>query len=338
MTFFDTFSYQYLTQFLLITPTLQWILETPKTIGLEPKRPSLKAFSSAIALLVAVAIGFAIANHSPSYYTTLGVYSDASVSEITSGYRVLARKWHPDRNPGNEDAAIEFMKIQKAYDCLKDAQCRYIYDTWGINRFDEVRLTDDDLMMQMGIKYVISLMIVFILTFSKKVQSVRTFAFVALAVRAAVEAFLVKAPRSETQFPYLCPFEVVAFMDAVWPSFLNGMVVIGRSLFSDKEELMRNMMMNSYAMNLEVLSYTRAIARSVGDEGKQLHIPSELRDRLDRLEEFVDDISVRGKEIKAKIMSGQKQNKSSKRTWTGFIIDRGSSLLLFYVIANYILK
>ena len=59
------------------------------------------------------------------YYKTLGVSSTATAKEITSAYRKLAKKHHPDTNPGQEET---FKEISAAYDVLGDAERRKEYD------------------------------------------------------------------------------------------------------------------------------------------------------------------------------------------------------------------
>ena len=59
------------------------------------------------------------------YYKTLGVSSTANAKEITSAYRKLAKKHHPDTNPGHEET---FKEISAAYDVLGDADRRKEYD------------------------------------------------------------------------------------------------------------------------------------------------------------------------------------------------------------------
>jgi molecular chaperone DnaJ len=65
------------------------------------------------------------------YYEILGVKKDASKDEIKKAYRKLARKWHPDINPGNKDAEQKFKEISGAYDCLGDEKRRKLYDEFG---------------------------------------------------------------------------------------------------------------------------------------------------------------------------------------------------------------
>src|SRR6266700_2161057 len=58
------------------------------------------------------------------YYKILGVDKKASEKEIRSAYRKLARKYHPDVNPGDQKAEATFKKINAAYEVLPDAEKR----------------------------------------------------------------------------------------------------------------------------------------------------------------------------------------------------------------------
>lgn len=65
------------------------------------------------------------------YYEILGVKKDASKEEIKKAYRKLARKWHPDINPGNKEAEQRFKEISAAYDCLGNDEKKKLYDEFG---------------------------------------------------------------------------------------------------------------------------------------------------------------------------------------------------------------
>ena len=65
------------------------------------------------------------------YYEVLGVDRSASESELKAAYRKLALKYHPDRNPDNKTAEERFKEAAEAYDVLRDAQKRRIYDQYG---------------------------------------------------------------------------------------------------------------------------------------------------------------------------------------------------------------
>lgn len=70
------------------------------------------------------------------YYKILGVDRDASAAEIKKAYRKLARKYHPDVNPGNAETEARFKEIQEAYSVLSDKDKRRQYDTYGQVDFD----------------------------------------------------------------------------------------------------------------------------------------------------------------------------------------------------------
>jgi DnaJ-class molecular chaperone len=67
------------------------------------------------------------------YYTTLGVAKTASEKEIKQAFRKLARKFHPDVNPGDKSAEAKFKEINEAYEVLGDADKRRKYDELGAN-------------------------------------------------------------------------------------------------------------------------------------------------------------------------------------------------------------
>ena len=65
------------------------------------------------------------------YYAILGVKKDATDKEIKAAYRKLARKYHPDVNPGNKEAEEKFKEVSEAYEVLGDKEKREKYDRFG---------------------------------------------------------------------------------------------------------------------------------------------------------------------------------------------------------------
>ena len=64
-------------------------------------------------------------------YSLLGLSASASAADIRRAYRRLARRYHPDINPGDRMAAAQFRQISEAYETLSDPDRRRRYDTTG---------------------------------------------------------------------------------------------------------------------------------------------------------------------------------------------------------------
>ena len=90
------------------------------------------------------------------YYDILGVGKSASASEIKKAYRKKAIQYHPDKNPGDENAEKQFKKAAEAYEVLSDDQKRAQYDRFGHAAFDGSQgfggggMNMDDIFSQFG--------------------------------------------------------------------------------------------------------------------------------------------------------------------------------------------
>ncbi len=77
-----------------------------------------------------------MAEQKRDYYEVLGVDRNADEATIKKAYRVLAKKYHPDANPGDKEAEKKFKEASEAYAVLSDAEKRKQYDQFGHAAFD----------------------------------------------------------------------------------------------------------------------------------------------------------------------------------------------------------
>lgn len=71
------------------------------------------------------------------YYEVLGITRNADEKEIKRAYRKLAKKYHPDTNPGDKQAEQKFKEITEAYNVLSDPEKKKLYDQYGAAAFEE---------------------------------------------------------------------------------------------------------------------------------------------------------------------------------------------------------
>ncbi|KAJ2608838.1 DnaJ- protein scj1 [Coemansia sp. RSA 1365] len=85
----------------------------------------------AAACVLAVCAQIACAASGKNYYKILGVTQDASQQEIKRQYKMLSRKHHPDKNPGDNEAHERFIEVAEAYEVLSNDEKREIYNRYG---------------------------------------------------------------------------------------------------------------------------------------------------------------------------------------------------------------
>ena len=71
------------------------------------------------------------------YYEVLGIDKKADDKAIKRAYRKLAKKYHPDTNPGDKQAEQKFKEVTEAYNVLGDEKKRKLYDQYGFAAFEE---------------------------------------------------------------------------------------------------------------------------------------------------------------------------------------------------------
>lgn len=98
---------------------------------LTPVRCKMKHSTHILVLIFSIFSLLSIVLADEDYYKILGISRDANDKEIRNAYRQLSKKFHPDKNQGDDEAQLKFMEISNAYDILMDEEKRKIYDMYG---------------------------------------------------------------------------------------------------------------------------------------------------------------------------------------------------------------
>lgn len=108
-----------------------------KEINRQQVQQSQTSWNRLLVLSCIVLCLIAVASSDEDYYKLLGVSKEASTREIRQAFKKLALTMHPDKNPNDETAHDKFLKINRAYEVLKDEDLRKKYDKYGEKGLDE---------------------------------------------------------------------------------------------------------------------------------------------------------------------------------------------------------
>lgn len=84
-----------------------------------------------LTLIAIVALFLLISSAKDDFYQLLEIETNADESEIRKAFRKQSIRYHPDKNPGDADAAEKFRRINRANEVLTNGDKRYLYDTYG---------------------------------------------------------------------------------------------------------------------------------------------------------------------------------------------------------------
>jgi len=199
-------------------------------------------------VIAAITVGYELKDNPPNYYTALGIDRQATPADIKKAYHRLSKDLHPDKNP-SPTANEDFGRLQRMQEILLDPQLRQEYELFGDQGMEYSKKGQNNsvvsqALVNMGVYYVIWLMLTFFLTSGHAFHGARMWSMAGLLVLAMIEFKMKISHDDPFKFFSQTPvFEKMEWLHRLYPPFMNGCRIISMSLFVDVEQL-RNIMLN----------------------------------------------------------------------------------------------
>ena len=217
----------------VLGPAVEWCLKSPRV---NRGRPGSATGIALAALLLAgiagVKLSWELMGRDSNHFETLGVRVDCSTAEIKRAYRDISLLHHPDKNPDDKNAAQKFIKYQAAYEVLKDANKRDLYNKFGQPGLDDKSMPTDvsSQLWSLSLFYIIWLVVGYLLTMGKSSEEGRTWAFSGLLTLAVFEyqTKILSVDYLAPIFPKSTVYEKVELLHKLFPPFLHGARMISQ--------------------------------------------------------------------------------------------------------------
>ena len=210
----------------VLGPAVEWCLKSPRVNRGQPG--SMRGMALAITLLAALALGklaYDMAGRDANHFEQLGVRVDASAAEIRKAHKALSLSLHPDKAPDDPRAKEKFLKMQAAYEVLKDASSRDAYNKFGAAGIEDAKSGgNSNSLTSMALFYVIWLVVGYLLTMGKSSEDARTWGFSGLLALAVFEyqTRMLGVDYLAPIFPRSTVHEKVELLHKLFPPFLHG--------------------------------------------------------------------------------------------------------------------
>ena len=221
----------------VLGPAVEWCLKSPRVNRGQPG--SMRGMALAITLLAALALGklaYDMAGRDANHFEQLGVRVDASAAEIRKAHKALSLSLHPDKAPDDPRAKEKFLKMQAAYEVLKDASSRDAYNKFGAAGIEDAKSGgNSNSLTSMALFYVIWLVVGYLLTMGKSSEDARTWGFSGLLALAVFEyqTRMLGVDYLAPIFPRSTVHEKVELLHKLFPPFLHGARMISGVVFRD---------------------------------------------------------------------------------------------------------
>ena len=220
----------------VLGPAVEWCLKSPRVNGPKPgSRAGIALATLLLATIAGAKLTYELWNRESNHFEVLGVRVDAPTADVKRAYKQISLIHHPDKNPDDKDANQKFVKFQNAYEVLKDATRRDLYNKFGAAGLDDKQVPSDFLgrLWALSMFYIIWLVVGYLLTMGKASEEGRTWTFSGLLCVCAFE-YQIKMVGDDylaPVFPYSTGYEKVEIMHKLFPPFMHGARMISQVIF-----------------------------------------------------------------------------------------------------------
>lgn len=285
---------------------------------------------SFLVLVAALTVGYEVRDTPPNYYVAMGVDRNASPLEIKKAYHRLSKEMHPDKNP-SPTANEDFARLNRMHEILLDPQLRQEYELFGDQGIEYSKKRENNnvvsqAIVNMGVYYVIWLLLTFFLTSGPAFNGARMWSMAGLCVLAMIE-FKMKVSHDDpfAFFSQTPVFEKMDWLHRLYPPFMNGCRIISMSLFVDVEQI-RNIMLNHLVIQQrEIMRALQIIQKQIGPPNPELQQNAPGEQLMG--EGINNDLGPQPEQMAAPPQPAKSRFPTQMLWWVGI-----------YVVFNYILK
>jgi len=269
-----------------------------------------------------------------NYYNLLEVGRHDSMMDIRKSYKVLSRKYHPDKNP---DVSMQdmFQSVKDSYDILMDEELRDTYNRFGSHNLEfDPRKDEMKLIADVAVKYIFFGIVMYIMTIPNSNRASRTWIIILGIALLAIEAsFLLTDTSIPIWMPkFLTEYELLFYLDSAFPLVIVLLSALAKSLYVDVDQttvsvlheiLISQKLMNSQLGELEVLFEANKKLQESGNGQGLDSVRNKIMSISDSIEQANETLSARIDDLKS-----SSANPGSNYYWIIFVLLYGGIFFL----------
>lgn len=303
-------------------------------------RSTSKLAIIAVALAVAcqVKLSYDTQALQSNHYKSLEVGRHSSVLEIRKSYKKLSKKYHPDKNPG-EDALAKFEDLKASYDILMDESSRDIYNRFGPSNLDfDPRKDEMKLISDIAVVYVYYIVVGYIMTLPVGARASRTWiAILGIILLVAEVCFALTESSLPDWMPdTLTEFELLFYLHSAFPVVIAGLRCLAEHLYVDPDHtsiaVLKEIFIQQKTLSELLLEVQSLVEISVSNDNKLTTDKTKIEQLQEKIVELRDQIDNSNENAVKSIerLRNCSSNPGANYYWIIFVLMYGGILYYFF--------